>query len=204
MNKNPILAIFIAVITPIILLAANEHLETLNQGKSVIINKNIISKVQERKLILEGSMVGINSVKQLQNSTVNNKLFETMLKGLEDTDNSNRIRGEQLSNAEIVTFDTVLLNDLLEHYHAPNIIDYFSLDVEGSEERIISSLDFKRYKFRCLTIERPTPKVNEILFENGYLFVKNHKSDSFYIYPSLVGNRKFHCQPFEQVQQKKW
>jgi hypothetical protein len=90
MNKNPILAIFIAVITPIILLAANEHLETLNQGKSVIINKNIISKVQERKLILEGLMVGINSVKQLQNSTVNNKLFETMLKGLEDTDNSNK------------------------------------------------------------------------------------------------------------------
>ena len=35
-------------------------------------------------------MVGINSVKQLQNSTVNNKLFETMLKGLEDTDNSNK------------------------------------------------------------------------------------------------------------------
>ncbi|MBT3877678.1 MAG: FkbM family methyltransferase [Candidatus Scalindua sp.] len=171
------------------------------KGICVEPNPNFLLKLKKaRNCIIDGSVVSN------KRERINFRIDNGQLGGIvaEDTDNSNRIRGEQLSNAEIVTFDTVLLNDLLEHYHAPNIIDYFSLDVEGSEERIISSLDFKRYKFRCLTIERPTPKVNEILFENGYLFVKNHKSDSFYIYPSLVGNRKFHCQPFEQVQQKKW
>ena len=122
----------------------------------------------------------------------------------EDTDNSSRVRGEQIRNARTITLDAVLLGDLLEQYNAPQTIDYFSLDVEGSEERVISSLDFEKYRFRCLTIERPTPEVNRILFENEYVFVKNYRYDSFYIHSSLAEQRTFRCQPFEQVPAKDW
>lgn len=122
----------------------------------------------------------------------------------EDTDNSIKVRGEQLVNAEIVTLSALTLTTLLDHYNAPRIIDYFSLDVEGSEERVISSFDFERYRFRCLTVERPTPKVNEILFENGYVFVKNHRFDSFYVHSSLVGITNIYCKTFEQVPKKNW
>jgi len=122
----------------------------------------------------------------------------------EDTDNSMRIRAEQISNAEIIILDAFTLTELLDRYNAPEVIDYFSLDVEGSEERIIRNFDFKKYQFKCLTIERPTKILNEILFENGYIFVKNNRFDSFYIHESLAVKRSIKCEPFEQVPKKDW
>ena len=64
---------------------------------------------------------------------------------------------------------------------APKVIDYFSLDVEGAEDNIIKNFTFNEYKILSMTIERPTPKINEILKSNDMLFVKNYKVDSFYI-----------------------
>ena len=57
-----------------------------------------------------------------------------------------------------------------------------SLDIEGAEERII----------RSLTVERPTPNINKILFENDYIFVRNSDPktpyDTFYIHKSIDRN----------------
>jgi FkbM family methyltransferase len=122
----------------------------------------------------------------------------------DDMDNNYKIRGEQLLNAETITLDALPLNELLDRYNAPAIIDYFSLDVEGAEERVIRSIDFEKYQFLCITIERPTPKVNKILFENEYLFAKNHRFDSFYIHSSILSNKKLKLQPFEQIPPKNW
>jgi FkbM family methyltransferase len=122
----------------------------------------------------------------------------------DDTDNNERVRGDQLARAEIIELEAMPLNEILERHNAPRTIDYFSLDVEGCEERIISSLDFRRYEFRCLTVERPTPRVNEVLFDNGYVFVKNFSFDSFYVHPSVLDGRPLRCEPFEQVPPKDW
>ncbi|MEI7685963.1 MAG: FkbM family methyltransferase [Planctomycetota bacterium] len=121
-----------------------------------------------------------------------------------DTDNNAEIRGDQLSSAKILDLKAVPLIDVLRRHNAPKVIDYFSLDVEGCEERIIGSFDFDQYTFRCLTIERPTPKVNEVLFANGYLFVKNDRFDSFYVHSSLAERKHIERQPFEQVPKKTW
>jgi len=123
----------------------------------------------------------------------------------DDTDNSPRVRGNQLSRAEIVELEARPLNDVLARHNAPAVIDYFSLDVEGCEERIITTLDFGKYQFRCLTVERPTPVVNEVLFRHGYVFVKNHSFDSFYVHHSVLEERPtIRCEPFEQVPPKDW
>lgn len=147
-----------------------------------------------------------SSVISDRNETVKFRIDNGMLGGIidDDTDNNFRIRGEQLVTAETITLDALPLNELLDRYNAPANIDYFSLDVEGSEERIIRSIDFQKYHFLCLTIERPTPKVNKILFENGYLFVKNYKYDSFYVHASLSNNKMLRFQPFEQIPPKNW
>ena len=120
----------------------------------------------------------------------------------DETDNNYTNRGEELKKADIIKLKTTNLTDLLDELNAPKIVDYFSLDVEGSEEAIIRGLDFKKYKFGCLTIERPTPLVNEILFENDYLFVKNYKNDSFYVHKNNSKNLKL--QKFEQIPSKNW
>ncbi|MGB2964782.1 MAG: FkbM family methyltransferase [Anaerolineales bacterium] len=122
----------------------------------------------------------------------------------DDTDNNPRLRSEQLSNAETIRLDTVLLTEILDRYSAPRIIDYFSLDVEGSEERVLRNFDFNQYQFNCLTIERPTPELNEILFKNDYTFVKNNQFDSFYVHSSLAEQGKIRCQPFEQIPPKNY
>jgi FkbM family methyltransferase len=178
-------------------------LEKLFGWKGICVEPNplFLKKLKEsRTCIIDGSVVSNKREK------VTFRIDNGQLGGIvaDDTDNSLGVRGDQLENAETTTFDAVLLNDILERHSAPENIDYFSLDVEGSEERIIGSIDFEKYKFRCLTIERPTPKVNEILFDNGYVFVKNHENDSFYIHSTFKGKRKINCQPFEQVPKKEW
>ncbi|TVM15205.1 FkbM family methyltransferase [Oceanidesulfovibrio indonesiensis] len=122
----------------------------------------------------------------------------------EDTDNSYRIRGDQLAKADIISLKTDTLANILQKNNAPETIDYFSLDVEGAEERIISSFDFSKYRFLCITVERPTPKVNSILFDNGYVFVKNYCFDSFYVHPEIAKTSNIHCEQFEQIPPKDW
>ena len=68
--------------------------------------------------------------------------------------------------------ETISLLDLLEQHNAPSLIDYLSVDTEGSEYDILRSFDFRRYRFRVITCEHNmTPnreKVFELLRANGY------------------------------------
>jgi len=48
---------------------------------------------------------------------------------------------------------TYKLSDSLDYVRAPAIIDYLSLDAEGSELLILNEILPSRYKFRCFTAE---------------------------------------------------
>jgi FkbM family methyltransferase len=67
---------------------------------------------------------------------------------------------------------TISLNKLLEDNNAPKVIDYLSIDTEGSEFEILSSFDFSKYSFNVITCEHNfTPqrkKIFELLSEKGY------------------------------------
>ena len=45
------------------------------------------------------------------------------------------------------------MNDLLINSKAPKLIDFFSLDVEGSELNVLKGIDFSQYNFKYLLIE---------------------------------------------------
>lgn len=49
--------------------------------------------------------------------------------------------------------DTIALHDLLAFHKAPPIIDYISIDTEGSEFAILNAFDFKRYDVKTITVE---------------------------------------------------
>lgn len=53
----------------------------------------------------------------------------------------------------LVDVPATTLGHLLQKHNAPSIIDYFSLDVEGSEYQILRCIDFNAYTFLTLTIE---------------------------------------------------
>jgi len=126
----------------------------------------------------------------------------------ENYDNNFIKRKKILSNAYEKNFiekrKTKRIESILALAKAPTIIDYFSLDVEGSETGVIKSFPFNKYKINCMTIERPTPEINKILFKNDYIFVKNFKVDSFYIHKDIQNKINIKLEKFSQIEKKKW
>lgn len=105
---------------------------------------------------------------------------------------------------KVVTVEALPLEGIFDKFGAPADIDYFSLDVEGSETRILRNFPFDRYRFLSLTIERPTPELNEILFRNGYHFVRNSLYDTFYVHESNPRFAQIRKEPFKQLPAKKF
>jgi hypothetical protein len=62
--------------------------------------------------------------------------------------------------------------DLLIEHKAPRVVDYLSIDTEGSEFDILENFDFESYKFKIITCEHNyTPmreKLSALLQNNGY------------------------------------
>jgi FkbM family methyltransferase len=84
--------------------------------------------------------------------------------------------------------NTISLNDLLLRYRAPSIIDYLSIDTEGSEFDILESFDFNQYTFSVITIEHnytdSRNRIYELLSSKGYRRVNKNVSqfDDWYVY----------------------
>jgi hypothetical protein len=73
------------------------------------------------------------------------------------------------------------LQDLLVENNAPNLIDYFSIDTEGSEFDILNAFDFSKFTFKCITVEHNYHEVvreniYQLLINNGYQRVLEHIS----------------------------
>lgn len=64
------------------------------------------------------------------------------------------------------------LEDLLDQNNAPPIIDYLSIDTEGTEYDILSNFNFERYKYRVVTCgHNYTPlhqRIESLMERNGY------------------------------------
>ena len=83
---------------------------------------------------------------------------------------------------------TISLNDLLKRYNAPILIDYLSIDTEGSEFEILKNFDFKKQQVEIFTIEHnflvgKRDKIFKIMTENDYKRVFENLShwDDWYV-----------------------
>jgi FkbM family methyltransferase len=77
---------------------------------------------------------------------------------------------EVRSKAPRVEIETISLDDLLDKYQAPEVIDYMSVDTEGSELDILSAYSFRR-RPRLISVENnhKTEKPLQALLESkGY------------------------------------
>lgn len=77
---------------------------------------------------------------------------------------------------------TKTFNKLMEKYDI-EYIDFLSIDVEGSEMYVLSSIDFNKYKFGLITIEKnhETNQAKTLLIENGYKVFLDLGPDIFFI-----------------------
>jgi len=93
--------------------------------------------------------------------------------------------------------DTITLFDLLEKFNAPSVIDYISIDTEGSEFEILKEFDFEKYRFNFISCEHNFTQTREPIFklltDNGYKRVLEEVSgfDDWYIHQSLFEAKGF-------------
>jgi hypothetical protein len=81
---------------------------------------------------------------------------------------------------------TAGLKTLLKRFHAPAMIDYLSLDVEGAETFIMKGFPFDEYKFKVLTVERPKDELQDILNSHGYTKILDLKrGDTLWAHDSV-------------------
>lgn len=89
--------------------------------------------------------------------------------------------------AQAFEVETISLNDLLEQHRAPAVIDYMSIDTEGSELAILEAFDFWRWRVRLLTVEHSNSpqeaKIDALLAAQGYRrkFAEFSQWDGWYV-----------------------
>jgi FkbM family methyltransferase len=82
---------------------------------------------------------------------------------------------------------TISLNDLLQAHDAPRVIDYMSIDTEGSEFEILETFDFGRHDVTLFSIEHNNTvnemKIDQLMLANGYVrrFPEFSQWDAWYV-----------------------
>lgn len=83
--------------------------------------------------------------------------------------------------------ETISLDDLLDRHDAPSFIDFMSIDTEGSELEVLSSLDWDKRKFGLICVEHnyteSRNQILDLLTKNGYKRVLEDVSgwDDWYV-----------------------
>ena len=94
---------------------------------------------------------------------------------------------KERQNGKRYEVTTISLIDLLDKYNAPKIIDYLSIDTEGSEWEILRLFDFDKYKFRVITCEHNYSSKRKLIYKllssQGYKrkYLKCSKFDDWYV-----------------------
>jgi FkbM family methyltransferase len=91
------------------------------------------------------------------------------------------VHSKARKNCVTYEVETVSLLDLLEQHNAPSVIDYLSIDTEGSEYKILAAFDFDRYNIGVITCEHnwsaDREKIYALLLAKGYQRVHENLTD---------------------------
>jgi hypothetical protein len=94
------------------------------------------------------------------------------------------------------------VRSVLEECEAPRIIDYWSLDTEGSELAILKSFPFQDYRFRILTVEHnwrsARGEIRRFLQSRGYAHAAALGADDCYLDPELVRPRAWRSHAWQR------
>lgn len=88
--------------------------------------------------------------------------------------------------SEIFEIWTRPLAAIFEEFDVPHIVDYFSLDVEGAEQAILTPFPFEKYCFRLMTVERPPESLCRLLLSHGYAQHGTLGEDQCFIHRTLM------------------
>lgn len=143
-----------------------------------------------RGCIIDTRCVWEKSGEQLRFLGTRNEPELATLESFRDCDNH---KGTRAKDPSIFTVETVSLNDLLDRNSAPKVIDYLSVDTEGSEYTILKAFDFEAHRPRIITVEHnymegPREQIRMLLHAQGYVreFEDLSRWDDWYYHRDLV------------------
>jgi len=156
------------------------------------------SKYGWNGLLVEPAKIWHYDLKQNRNSIIDFRAV-TAISGetevffqSEDPRFSSILNNLDLSYPSNYQVKTVTLKDLLIEYAFPVLIDYISIDTEGSEFEILKNFDFNLFKFKVASIEYSSQgsreQVCELMNRNGYerVFGSISKFEDWFINPNFV------------------
>ena len=91
------------------------------------------------------------------------------------------------SEGTVIQVPTISLQDLLRRHGAPRVIDYMSIDTEGSEYDILAAFDFGAWDVRTFSIEHNRKPqralIADLLARHGYVrrFPELSQFDDWYV-----------------------
>jgi FkbM family methyltransferase len=101
-------------------------------------------------------------------------------------------------NDKVECYDVpcITIEELFKRYEVPRVIDYLSMDTEGSELKILESFPFSEYAFRAISVEhnrhlgerqkRKSEMIYELLESKGYTFHQNLVMDFIFYKKELI------------------
>jgi len=143
------------------------------------LSKNRRCKIDESCVWVEsGSEIDFSEAKVGEFSTISDLMSS-----------DHHFHKRQDSNSYMVK--TISLNDLLLKHNAPKVIDYMSIDTEGSEYEILNAFNFKSFQINIVTVEhnysQQREKLVNLFVSNGFIKIRSDLSlwDDWYV------NKKF-------------
>ncbi len=105
------------------------------------------------------------------------------------------LHADSRSSGRRYDVETISLQDLLEVNCAPAVVDYLSIDTEGSELQILEGVDFDKFSFEFISCEHnftnSREHVRKLLEKNGYVRILEEMSsfDDWYISQRLAKSK---------------
>jgi FkbM family methyltransferase len=145
--------------------------------------------IKNRSAKIDFRCVWSETGREIEFSEIQDAAFSTITI-LSDSDLHSVKRKKELSCTYAV--ETVSLEDLLISAQAPKVIDYLSIDTEGSEFQILEHFNFSNFQFHVITVEHnytdSRDRIQELLKANSYTRVLEKISlwDDWYIHNDIL------------------
>ena len=144
-------------------------------------SKQYHKSLAKRKGLLEKKLVYKSDNEQFQ--FYQNGQLSTIEKYINSDHHSARRKKDTIYSVDSISIET-----LLKKYNAPKMINYISIDTEGSEFDIIENFNFNMYDIKFVTIEHNfndenRKKIRNLMKKFGYkiFFEKHSLMDDFFI-----------------------
>lgn len=145
---------------------------------------NLLCKNRKNSLCYNYAVYNKSNERVLFDISNKNHLFSGISQDIEsykDMVDSNKIQ---------IMVETITLTDLLEKAKAPHYIDYFSIDTEGSELKILQGINFDKYIFGLIHVEHnyneiKRQEIKDLLISNNYIYLEENQWDDCYKHISV-------------------